>query len=110
MAGNANDFITNTGLELIKDRESIEKLIADPKSVEARQVLEAADKLRVETVGDGVHLRGLIEFSNYCRNNCLYCGLRRDNRKVSRYRMEQGWVTRRWFFSPVKICFTARKQ
>jgi biotin synthase len=87
MAGNVNDFVTNTGLELLKDRESIEKLIADPKGGEARQVLEAADKLRAETVGDGVHLRGLIEFSNYCRNNCLYCGLRRDNRKVSRYRM-----------------------
>jgi biotin synthase len=87
MAGNANDFATNAGLELIKDRESIEKLIADPQGEEAGQVLEAADKLRAETVGDGVHLRGLIEFSNYCRNNCLYCGIRRENRKVSRYRM-----------------------
>lgn len=86
MAGNTGNFIS-AGSELIKDRERIEKLIADSKSAEARQVLEAADKLRAETVGDGVHLRGLIEFSNYCRNNCLYCGLRRDNRKVSRYRM-----------------------
>lgn len=87
MTGKANHFAANTGLELLQDRERIEKLIAEPKGGEAGQVLEAADKLRGETVGDGVHLRGLIEFSNYCRNNCLYCGLRRENRKVSRYRM-----------------------
>ncbi len=71
----------------LKDRERIVRLIREPGSPEARQVLSAADRLRAETIGDMVHLRGLIEFSNYCRNNCFYCGLRRDNRKVSRYRM-----------------------
>ena len=38
-------------------------------------------------MGEEVHLRGLVEFSNFCRRNCLYCGLRRDNRKLKRYRM-----------------------
>jgi biotin synthase len=47
----------------------------------------SADRMRASTVGDGVHLRGLIEFSNYCKNNCLYCGIRRDNTSVNRYRM-----------------------
>ncbi len=47
----------------------------------------AADKIRQEYVGDKIHLRGLIEFSNICRNNCLYCGLRRDNRNITRYRL-----------------------
>ncbi len=46
-----------------------------------------ADKVRKEYVGDEIHLRGLIEFSNICRNNCLYCGLRRDNRNITRYRL-----------------------
>ncbi len=72
---------------ILKDREWITRLIRDPGSREARQILTIADRVRAETVGDAVHLRGLIEFSNYCRNNCLYCGLRRNNRKVSRYRM-----------------------
>jgi biotin synthase len=36
---------------------------------------------------DAVHLRGIIEFSNHCVRNCLYCGLRRDNRALRRYRM-----------------------
>jgi biotin synthase len=46
-----------------------------------------ADKIRKKYVGDEVHLRGLIEFSNYCINNCYYCGLRRDNKSIERYRM-----------------------
>lgn len=46
-----------------------------------------ADKLRKEYVGDEVHLRGLIEFSNICRNNCMYCGIRKDNPQLKRYRM-----------------------
>lgn len=73
--------------EILKDRRRIKELIGDPGGAEARRVLAAADRLRAETVGDAVHLRGLIEFSNYCRNDCLYCGLRRSNRMVSRYRM-----------------------
>jgi biotin synthase len=50
-------------------------------------LLRAADKLRAATMGEAVHLRGLIEFSNYCRKNCLYCGLRRDNGTLERYRL-----------------------
>lgn len=49
----------------------------------------AADEVRRQTVGDAVHLRAIIEFSNYCRKNCLYCGLRRDNRALVRYRLEE---------------------
>jgi biotin synthase len=37
--------------------------------------------------GDAVFLRGIIEFSNYCMQNCLYCGLRRDNARLARYRL-----------------------
>lgn len=46
-----------------------------------------ADRVRREQVGDAVHLRGLIEISNICRRSCTYCGLRRQNRKLPRYRM-----------------------
>jgi biotin synthase len=46
-----------------------------------------ADQVRELHVGNEVHLRGIIEFSNYCAKNCLYCGLRRDNSALERYRM-----------------------
>jgi biotin synthase len=50
-------------------------------------VRQLADKIRMEYCGDSVHLRGIIEFSNYCHNNCCYCGLKRDNKNIIRYRM-----------------------
>ena len=49
----------------------------------------AADETRKKYLGGGVHLRGLIEFSNICKNNCLYCGLRCGNNKIKRYRMDE---------------------
>lgn len=46
-----------------------------------------ADKTRKEYVGDEVHLRGLIEFSNICRCQCKYCGLQSTNKTIDRYRI-----------------------
>lgn len=46
-----------------------------------------ADLVRDRHMGPEVYLRGLIEFSNVCRNNCLYCGIRAGNGHVQRYRM-----------------------
>ena len=46
-----------------------------------------ADRVRKSDVGDEIHLRGIIEFSNFCERNCLYCGLRKANEKLQRYRM-----------------------
>lgn len=52
---------------------------------------QEADRVRREHVGDEVHLRGLIELSNYCRRDCLYCGIR-ASRSVERYRMTEAEV------------------
>lgn len=74
-------------LTLLGNNSRLQEIIAAPSGPEARQLRQWADQLRAKTVGPEVHLRGLLEFSSYCRNNCLYCGLRRDNRKLPRYRM-----------------------
>lgn len=55
----------------------------------AEELYGRADRVRHAVVGDEVHLRGLIEFSNICRNDCLYCGIRRSNNRVTRYRMDE---------------------
>lgn len=47
-----------------------------------------ADKVRCENVGNEIHLRGLIEFSNICKRTCKYCGLRCENKNIERYRIE----------------------
>lgn len=52
----------------------------------------AADRVRKKYVGDGVHLRGLIEFSSFCKNDCLYCGLRRSNTHAQRYRLSPSQI------------------
>ena len=46
-----------------------------------------AFEVRKRIYGTDVYMRGLIEFTNYCRNNCYYCGLRAANRNVERYRL-----------------------
>jgi len=48
-----------------------------------------ADNIRDRYCGNEVHLRGVIEFSNWCIRNCLYCGLRSSNKKLTRYRMRK---------------------
>ncbi|HBG48518.1 MAG TPA: [FeFe] hydrogenase H-cluster radical SAM maturase HydE [Cyanobacteria bacterium UBA9971] len=52
------------------------------------ELFQAADRVREKYVGNEVHLRGLIEFSNICSKNCFYCGLRRDNKNIKRYKLE----------------------
>lgn len=48
-----------------------------------------AEAIRDEHYGRRVFLRGLIEFTSYCKNNCYYCGLRRDNKNAERYRLSR---------------------
>ena len=73
-----------TGLKTIRDQ--IRRLITleDPAPLRA-----AADKLRRERYGTDVYVRGLIEFTNHCRNNCRYCGIRAGNTSVRRYRLSE---------------------
>lgn len=66
------------------DRSAIIGLLT---TAPAEELYRQADRVRHDALGDDVHLRGLIEFSNICRNRCLYCGINRDNKRVSRYRM-----------------------
>ena len=55
-------------------------------------IFKEADAVRKKYVGDGVHLRGLIEFSNICKCNCLYCGLQSLNKHVNRYRLSKSEI------------------
>lgn len=66
----------------------------------ARYLFEKARGVREAVYGKDVYIRGLIEISSYCKNNCYYCGIRRDNRKAERYRLtpedilhctDEGW-------------------
>ncbi len=57
---------------------------------EADYLKERAVAVRQRYYDADVYIRGLIEFTNYCRNNCYYCGIRRDNANIDRYRLSDG--------------------
>ena len=50
---------------------------------------KAARQVTDEIYGNKVYIRGLIEFTNYCKNDCLYCGIRRSNKAADRYRLSE---------------------
>jgi len=64
------------------------------KNNDFSDIVKQADCVRKANVGDEVHLRGICEFSNFCRKDCLYCGLRRSNKKIPRYRMSPEEILR----------------
>ncbi len=66
-------------------REIIRHLI----SRKTQRLFTEADSVRQNFCGLDIHLRGIIEFSNYCSRDCLYCGLRRSNFRLTRYRISE---------------------
>ncbi len=67
-------------------REEIIDLLKMPGEY-SEDLFATADRIRENEVGNEIFLRGIIEFSNVCERNCLYCGLRKANDKLERYRM-----------------------
>lgn len=64
------------------------KSLIENRTEEDFALLSEKARLRCEEeYGNQVFMRGLIEFSSYCKNNCLYCGLRRGNKNAERYRL-----------------------
>lgn len=60
-------------------------LYQDPDAI--RLLREEAVRIQKKYFENKIYTRGLIEFTNYCRNDCYYCGIRRSNRNASRYRL-----------------------
>jgi biotin synthase len=71
------------------DVKDIEFLLDLEDSAHCQILYDYADNVRKRYVGDGILLRGIVEFSNHCRNNCLYCGLNNKNQNIQRYRLSQ---------------------
>ena len=88
---------------MIKDLNSY---ISDPDSLDRKKIAELlaledfspvyreADRVRRETVGDTVHIRAIIEFSNICGRQCIYCGLNCRNSELERFRMSKDEIVR----------------
>ncbi len=68
---------------------NFESIIDFYKNSSLEELSKKADSICRENYGNKVFLRGLIEFSNYCKMDCLYCGIRKSNTKVRRYRLTE---------------------
>lgn len=69
--------------------EELKALIETDNDSAAEILRRRADEVRQKHYGRKVFLRGLIEISSYCRNDCLYCGIRRSNKSADRYRLSR---------------------
>ncbi len=69
--------------------EEWELLIASRTPELAADLSRRARKIADDRYGKDVFIRGLIEFTNYCKNDCLYCGIRRSNVRARRYRLSE---------------------
>ena len=77
--------------DLLSRKDIISLLQIDGRK-EFELLLSRADEVRRQYLGDAIYLRGIIEFSNFCEQNCLYCGLRARNRNLQRYRMDDSLI------------------
>ena len=69
--------------------EDLKALLTSLTEDEEKYLYEQASSVAKSVYGNQVFLRGLIEFSNYCKNDCIYCGIRRSNANASRYRLSK---------------------
>ncbi|HEU24064.1 MAG: [FeFe] hydrogenase H-cluster radical SAM maturase HydE [Mesoaciditoga sp.] len=94
---NLPDNLKSAASKVIEDRplsrEEIVYLLGLKDSVERKYLFDLASCVRHDNVGDTIFIKGIIEFSNYCKRDCLYCGIRSSN-KVPRYRMKEDEIVK----------------
>ena len=87
MTGNIQDILAKETLEF-KDIVQLLKTEGE----EQKLLFAGAQEVQLNQVGKKVFYRGLVEFSNVCSKNCFYCGIRKDNKEVERYNLEDGHI------------------
>lgn len=70
-------------------REEWISLIANRSDVLADELFTEAREVRQQSYGNTIYIRGLIEFTNHCKNDCFYCGIRKSNKNAERYRLSK---------------------
>lgn len=81
--------MTNSHHIITKKHYSREDLVhlLQSRDLEKKELFEYASCIKEQCAGKKIYFRGLIEFSNICNKNCLYCGIRSDNKEIKRYNM-----------------------
>lgn len=82
-------YIEKLEREGILTEEEFVDLIANRSKEDEEYAALRARAIADSIYGKNIYIRGLIEFTNICKNNCLYCGIRKDNKKADRYRLSK---------------------
>ncbi len=89
---NCTDIINRLGGTQSAEREELVYLIENITDDEAEILRKLAQKKALENFSKKIYIRGLIEISSYCKNDCLYCGIRRSNKNAVRYRLTKNEI------------------
>lgn len=79
------DIIRASKIRILTKKEIL--YLLNTEDAEKEALFSEANIVRKTNIKDFICIHGIIEFSNYCKNDCLYCGLRRQNKKLKRYRL-----------------------
>ena len=86
---NARQIIDQLKMQQEASAQELRVLLDMKDEQDIAYLKDAAAEVRKKVYGNKVFIRGLIEFTNYCKNDCYYCGIRRSNSNVSRYRLSK---------------------
>lgn len=89
---NCTDIINRLDGTQSAEREELVYLIENITDDEAEILRKLAQKKALENFSKKIYIRGLIELSSYCKNDCLYCGIRRSNKNAVRYRLTKSEI------------------
>lgn len=84
---NVTELIQKLNRDKTLEKEEWVFLIKNRSPKAAEELFALARNIQKQQFGNRIYTRGLIEFTNYCKNNCFYCGIRRGNQGVDRYRL-----------------------
>ena len=82
--------VLDTWREVFFELQNVDLRLAD----DPRNLYQRANSVRQKRLGNSCCIHGIIEFSNHCANDCLYCGIRKSNTKLTRYRMDIDEIAR----------------
>lgn len=81
------DIINKLYKEHEASKEELLYLLDNITDKDQEYLVEKANEIRMQSYGNKVYMRGLIEFTNYCKRDCMYCGIRKSNKNAERYRL-----------------------
>ncbi len=83
------DRIEEIGKKRNIDMETLDFLLSTKDEQTIRYLKNRSRDIADDIYGQQIYMRGLIEFTNYCKNDCKYCGIRRSNQNAERYRLTE---------------------